>query len=81
MSSSQLLAEAKGKSDEAVFRGNPSVRGERETAAPMLECGAATKLSRRESHPERGATYELQTYVCTKCGAIVTRDVPTPGAT
>jgi hypothetical protein len=49
--------------------------------AKCSKCGSVSRLSRRESHPERGPQYELQTFSCRKCGNIDTRDVETPDAT
>jgi hypothetical protein len=45
-------------------------------------CAGATTLTRRESHPTRGPSYELQTYTCRrlKCGHINQVVVKTPGA-
>ena len=38
------------------------------------------RLIRRESHPERGPMYELQTYECAGCGNILKANVSTPHA-
>src|SRR5437868_2143126 len=43
-------------------------------------CGASMRLKRRESHPTRGAAYELQTYDCPGCGNRLQVNEPTPGA-
>ena len=43
-------------------------------------CGITAYLKRRIPHPTRGSTYELQTFVCQKCGSAETREVFTPGA-
>jgi len=43
------------------------------------KCGSTYRIKSREPHPERGARYERQTFACSKCGAVETRDVFTPG--
>jgi uncharacterized Zn finger protein len=49
--------------------------------AQCSSCGAVTRLKSRETHPERGPAYELQTFKCPKCGTLDTRAVHTPDAT
>jgi predicted SprT family Zn-dependent metalloprotease len=43
-------------------------------------CGAHMRLKRRQSHPTRGAAYELQTYACQVCGNTLQVNEPTPDA-
>lgn len=43
-------------------------------------CGAKMRLKRRQSHPTRGAAYELQTYECRGCGNTLQVNEPTPDA-
>ena len=43
-------------------------------------CGLSMRIKRREAHPERGPKFELQTYVCARCGQTEKRDAATPGA-
>ena len=45
-----------------------------------LVCGAKMRLKRRQSHPTRGAAYELQTYACRGCGNTLQVSEPTPDA-
>jgi DNA-directed RNA polymerase subunit RPC12/RpoP len=43
-------------------------------------CGYTMLIKSRDAHPERGERYERQTFVCPKCGSVVTREVFTPDA-
>ena len=43
-------------------------------------CGAPMRLKSRQSHPTRGAAFELQTYRCTTCGNTLQVNEPTPDA-
>jgi hypothetical protein len=36
-------------------------------------CGGKTVFSGRQSHPDRGLPWELQTFVCTSCSAVTVR--------
>jgi hypothetical protein len=37
------------------------------------ECGAKTRLARREPHPTLGLNFELQTFECPTCSHVQTR--------
>jgi predicted RNA-binding Zn-ribbon protein involved in translation (DUF1610 family) len=43
------------------------------------QCGAPTKIFGRETHPDLGTTYELQSFECGKCGHILTRSADKDG--
>jgi uncharacterized protein YlaI len=45
-----------------------------------VTCDSVMLIKSRESHPERGERYERQTFACTKCGSVITREVFTAGA-
>jgi hypothetical protein len=38
------------------------------------------RLSSRVEHPQKGAAYELQSFVCPECGHIQRLTMPTPNA-
>jgi C4-type Zn-finger protein len=43
-------------------------------------CAREMRLKKREAHPVRGPSVELQTYECRKCGMFRYREVETPAA-
>jgi hypothetical protein len=46
---------------------------------PCAKCGAPARLTGRETHPDLGAEYELQTFECGKCGHIQSRSADEQG--
>jgi hypothetical protein len=46
---------------------------------PCKRCGADTRMIGRETHPDLGKQYELQTFECGSCGDISTRSVDAEG--
>jgi hypothetical protein len=43
------------------------------------QCRAAMKIVGRESHPDLGEAYELQTFECTRCHHVTTRSADRDG--
>ena len=43
-------------------------------------CKLMMRLTRRESHPVRGPSFELQTFTCRHCGQTAQATVASPGA-
>jgi hypothetical protein len=43
------------------------------------QCSAPMKIVGRESHPDLGESYELQTFECTSCHHVMTRNADKDG--
>ena len=48
---------------------------------PCERCGEPMNMAGRETHPELGERYELQTFECGGCNHISTRNVDEQGQT